>query len=122
MDQAYLDWITKEAKSIGSDGCTFIGKLDGQLHEVCCYEHDLGYHYAKDPRDAYNLYVAGRAHYWDEAKPIERVEVDHRFRICNESQSPLGKFSPIAWGRWLGVRAGGWRIWRAHRKEDKLNT
>lgn len=96
----YKAWVETEAKKINSDGCTIVS----ELFHPCCLEHDLGYHYKKDPRIAY-LYG------WDKAPAIPRGEVDKRFRNCMQMSSPLKDYSPIAWIRWLGVRAGGWVPW-----------
>ena len=101
----YYKWVTLEAKKINSDGCSHV--LD--IHKICCYEHDLGYYYGRDPADAYS-------EGWDKAAKIQRAEVDRRFRACNQAQDPLGKDSPMAWWRWLGVRIGGWKPWNEHRK------
>lgn len=94
----YMEWIRREAKAINSDGCSHVL----EIHKDCCYEHDLGYYYGRDPRQAYKLDD------WSLAARISRKEVDARFEACN---GPL-----MGWYRWLGVRIGGWNIWRKHRK------
>lgn len=99
MDQDYRDWIRKQAELIRSDGCT--GVLD--IHKDCCYEHDLGYYWGRDPRVAY------RFNSWELAPQIARGEVDARFRACNGDLMGL-------W-RWLGVRIGGGGIWKRHRAQ-----
>jgi hypothetical protein len=109
----YWDWIKAEAKKANSDGCSFVP--DWRL--PCCHEHDIAYAYAKDPRDAYrhwrNLTIADEQAngWWDLAEPITRGEADKRFRQCNQKKSKLGKWSPFAAWRWVGVRLLGRKIW-----------
>lgn len=98
MADAYREWVAKEAAKIGSDGCTVVSDWD----LPCCWEHDLGYHYKKDPRSAY---VLG----WSGAAQISRAEVDARFRDCMRSMS--GWYNPRPWIRWIGVRVGGAFLW-----------
>lgn len=71
-----------------SDGCT--GVLD--IHIWACWEHDFHYRH-------------GRTLYAGEA--ISRREADARFREVNAAESRLGRFSPLAWWRWAGVRVFG---------------
>lgn len=103
----YKDWVKQEAAAIGSDGCTVVS----EIYHWCCLQHDLCYHYARDPRDAYKVG-------WPAAKPITRAESDRLFRECMQSLSPMKKGSPLAFWRWLGVRAGGWKPWRDARAND----
>jgi hypothetical protein len=82
------DYVNNHLQSaIKSDGCTVVSEL---YHE-CCVVHDLGYKFGIDP--------------W--GNPLERGQIDHNFRTCMESRSKLGRFQPVAWGRWLGVRVFG---------------
>lgn len=92
----YREWVRGEAKKIGSDGCTCVA----EFHPDCCFEHDLGYYYGRDPRSAFQVG-------WPLADPVDRSFVDHRFRDCNPE---------ILFYRWWGVRMGGWNSWRKHRK------
>ena len=105
----YKDWVVREALNIKSDKCTFA--LD--IHAWCCYEHDLGCSYQKDPRNAFTHYLAASVGLgpadvsaWTLAIPITRREADARFRRCLQKHSKLGRFSPMSWWRWLGVRIG----------------
>lgn len=109
----FAEWIASEAKKIDSDGCTFVSEL---FHD-CCSAHDLAYYYGKDPRSAYRQYRAlpEDPGYWLLADPITRGAVDKRFRSCIQQKAPLKRFSPLAWLRWVGVRAGGWKPWGTYR-------
>jgi hypothetical protein len=97
----YKDWVQHEASIINSDGCTAVS----ELYHYCCLEHDLGYHYGRDPRVAHERG-------WQAAPPINRSEVDKRFRQCIQSHSKLGKWSPVSWIRYAGVRVGGYFLWK----------
>mgnify|MGYP001585300174 CR=1 FL=1 len=88
-------WLRQVKADIGSDGCS--GVPDFYLD--CCIVHDLAYRFAVDP--------------W--GRPTSRAEADAAFRACIQRQSRLGKASPMAWVRWLGVRAFGSKAWNAHR-------
>lgn len=101
IQAAYIKWVIEQAKLVGSDGCTVVA----DIYLPCCYEHDLGYHYGKDPRQAFR-------YGWDRAAFISRGEVDKRFRECIQAGSPVGKWSPVSYIRWLGVRIGGWWAWK----------
>jgi len=111
----YWDFVRVEAKHIGSDGCTLVS----ELFRDCCLEHDLSYYCGKDPRSAYRFYrnLCAGHDYWYFADAIERSEADDRFKKCIQDRSKLGKWSPISWVRWLGVKVGGWKPWNTHRKE-----
>ena len=113
----YWQWIASEAALIGTDGCSAVMGF----HVECCFEHDLGYYYARDPRDAYRKAldpdVAPREH-WHHAKAVTRGDVDARFRQCHQNRSTLGRWSPMAIYRWLGVKWGGARAWESHRKRE----
>lgn len=109
----YWDWIEAEAKAINSDGCTLVT----ELFRPCCLQHDLGYYWAKDPRDAYVKWLQlAIENPWQEARTVGRDEVDIQFRDCIQSKSRVEHFSPISWLRYVGVRIGGWWAWRKHRK------
>lgn len=79
--------IVELGKAICSDGCTKIP----DFHLDCCIVHDLGYEYGIDP--------------WGNA--IDRADVDANFRTCMQAESPLGRFDPMSWWRWAGVRIFG---------------
>lgn len=104
----YRTFIIEEALLASSDGCTAVS----ELYQWCCFEHDLAYRYGKDPRDAYRLAKQGSLTYWLAAGKIKRSEADSRFKRCIQEHSPLGRFSPVSYWRWLGVRIGGWFKWR----------
>ena len=110
--EPYTYWVRIEALLVDSDGCTGVP----QFRQDCCFEHDLGYHYAKDPRDAYRLWALlpedAKHQRWTRAAPITRKETDKRFRQCNQSKSRFGRWSPFAAWRWAGVRILGRGSWR----------
>ena len=110
----YWEWIRSEAALIGTDGCSAVMGF----HVECCFEHDLGYYYARDPRDAYRKSydpdIAPNEE-WLHADPIEREEVDARFRSCHQNRSKFGRWSPMAIYRWLGGRGGGQEAGDKHR-------
>lgn len=103
----YWSFIEKEATALKSDGCTLVS----ELFHICCLEHDCAYKLHKDPRDAYRYFEQGCTNYWDLASPISRGEADKRFRKCMQERSKLGRFSPVSWLRWVGVRVGASRAW-----------
>lgn len=104
----YNSWVREEADLIRSDGCTLVSEM---FHQACL-EHDCGYFFGKDPRDAYHLYLKDDQDYWTNAKPISRGEVDKRFRNSIQAKSKFGRFSPVGWTRWIGVRIGGYFLWK----------
>lgn len=107
----YGEWLVSQAKAIKSDGCSRVA----DINLVCCYEHDLGYYYGRDPREAYRLVPQSGPASWSLAAKISRSEVDARFRDCNLKMDPVW-FDGDAYLRWVGVRLGGWWAWRKHRK------
>lgn len=108
----YLNFVRSEAALVDTDGCSGVSGV----YVECCFEHDLGYFHAKDPRDAYLKFKSGSVDYWADAKPITRAEVDRRFRKCHQARSVFGKWSPMALWRWLGVRLGAQGAWDRHRR------
>ena len=84
------DWdrIRQLAAALKSDGCTVVTEafLD------CCLLHDILYKTGIDP---------------DTGQPVSRAEADRTFRDCMQSRSRLGRFSPMSWWRYLGVRLFG---------------
>lgn len=114
----YWEWVRSEAALIDTDGCSAVSGLDVE----CCFEHDLGYYYAKDPRDAYRESRYTGSYTWVDADPITRGEVDRRFRVCLQNNSKFGRWSPMAIWRWLGVRVGGQAAWDKHRAREQQAT
>ena len=86
-------WAAKE-----SDGCT--GVKDWWVE--ACWEQDWHWRYAV------TLY----------GDPITFDESNARFRRSIQMRSHLGRFNPLSWIRWLGVRRLGRHIWDAHRKRN----
>ena len=79
MTDDYKKWLRKEAALIKSDGCT--KALDIKLD--CCYEHDLYYHYGRDPRSAYALDLSGDPTPWAKAAPMRKITADWRLGKCS---------------------------------------
>ena len=73
--------------AIKSDGCT--GVKD--YYRDCCVIHDLAYRGAVDP--------------WGVS--ITRAQADTNLRLCIQSKSRLGVFSPLSWVRYAGVSVFG---------------
>ena len=117
----YWAWVESEAALIESDGCT---KVTGYRRE-CCWEHDLAFFYAKDPRSAYRLYFAGDPNPWTHARPITFEKANADFRTCHAQRSALGAFwwvNPLNVLRWRGVVRLSRRAWEAHRMRDATAT
>lgn len=73
--------------AIQSDGCTGVP----DFHKVCCILHDLSYRYGID-------YLG---------QPVDRRTADANFRKCIQADSRFGRFDPMSYYRWLGVRIFG---------------
>ena len=118
----YWDWLKIEAAKIKSDGCSKV--VD--FRKDCCFEHDLAYYYAKDPRSAYNYYrttaAPDRDRCWHYADPITRREADARIKKCYSDKSILNGLSPFSWTRFLGTRIGGWFAWKNHRRRERKES
>lgn len=84
--------IKQKAEELKSDGCTAVT----QLFKICCLEHDIYYRTHRDLK----------------GNPLTRGEADVKFRQCMQSRSRIGKGSPIAIVRWLGVKLFAKRAWR----------
>ena len=83
-----------------TDGCSGVP----EFHQHACFAHDWCYRRGTKPTlDAAGLLVDGTL--------VTRAEADEAFRVCIQESSKLGKFSPMSWWRWVGVRAGGWWGW-----------
>jgi hypothetical protein len=102
MTEDYKRWVRAEAVKIKSDGCT----ASLEIKRECCYEHDLGYYYGRDPRDAFDLFKKGHSQAWENAKKIGKVKLDIRLGNCSK-----------LYHRTLGTLIGGWGIWRRKRQE-----
>ena len=87
VQQVTSNYIKALNHVIESDGCT--GVKD--YYKDCCIIHDLGYRWHIDP--------------W--GRKVTRAQVDEAFRLCIQSRSKLGKFSPVSWARWSAVRLIG---------------
>src|SRR3990167_2261901 len=111
----FYNWAESEAALIESDGCS---KVTG-AYKNCCFVHDLSYYYAKDPINAYKLYLQGELDPWREARAIDQKEADKDLRRCMQSQSKFGWWSPMAGWRWLGLRIAGRKAWEGHRKREQ---
>ncbi len=94
---AFEAWLREWARVAKSDGCTGVA----DIHICCCFQHDHGY---ETGTDAYSVFMGA-------PRIVTRAEVDRQFRKCNEKESLFGKFSPVAWIRWLGVRIAGKFLW-----------
>jgi hypothetical protein len=80
MTEDYRQWIREQAKLINSDGCT----KALELKQDCCFEHDLFYHYGRDPRDAFDLHQKGHSDPWENAKKMRKVTADWRLGQCSK--------------------------------------
>lgn len=79
MTENYRAWVRREAKLIHSDGCT----KALELKQDCCYEHDLFYHYGRDPRAAFELAQNGHSAPWEDAPQMRKVVADWRLGRCS---------------------------------------
>lgn len=104
LKDRYYQWCQAEAYKIGSDGCTLVS----EWNQPCCYEHDLGCHYLRDPRKAFEFYLYGLKDYWAISPQISRREADKRFATCNLSRSSVKRPWEFARSvvRFVGVRLG----------------
>jgi hypothetical protein len=98
MPLKYWEWLKREAAARGFDGCTGVP----EFFHLCCLEHDFAYRTGLCPRD----YYLGRY------TRTDRAATDRRFRLCIQSQSKLGKWSPLSWWRWAGVRLLAGKAWK----------
>jgi hypothetical protein len=102
MTEDYRDWLRREALKIESDGCSHAL----EVRRDHCLEHDLSYHYGRDPQDAYRLWKLGHSSPWTDAISVGKVTADWR----------LGWGSRLLW-RFPATLLGGWLIWRGKRKD-----
>lgn len=84
------DWdrIRQLAADLQSDGCTVVT----EAFRDCCLLHDILYKTGTDP---------------DTGVAVSRRDADVALRHCIQSRSRLGRLSPVAWWRYLGVRVFG---------------
>jgi hypothetical protein len=97
--EEYCDWLRKQARIYGFDGCTFAS----ELYQVACYEHDFHFRFGCDR--------------WGD--PVTRADADRMLREAVQELSPLGKFSPVSWLRWMATRAFSWKAWNKHRNASR---
>lgn len=90
MSGMYWNWVRVRAAELESDGCTGVP----DFYADCCLEHDLAYRTGLDPRASF----VGRS------IPISRAAADRRLRECIQARSKFGRFSPLSWTRWAGLR------------------
>ena len=90
-DEAYWEQVRAVADEIESDGCSKVPDFYG----IACAEHDIHY----------------RLHHRLDGSPITKAEADWEFRQAIQSHSKLGRFSPMSWWRWLGVKWFGQKAW-----------
>lgn len=86
----YWREVRLKARELGSDGCT--GVPDFYLD--CCLEHDIHWRTGRT--------LSG--------KRISPADANRRFKRCIQARSKLGKYSPMAQWRYLGVTITQW--WR----------
>lgn len=82
------DWklIRSLAADLKSDGCT--GVKD--FYKDSCLYHDVLCRTGVDPFTG---------------EPVTAADADYALRRCIQDRSKLGRFSPMSWFRWTGVRA-----------------
>lgn len=93
LDALYWNRVRALARKLGSDGCTGVP----EFYRDACLEHDVHY------RTHRTVYGHG----------ILKAEADRRFRQRIQEQSPLGRFCPLSWWRWLAVVLFGKNAWNA---------
>ena len=88
---SYWVEVRKRAKQLGGNHCTGVP----DFYSDACDEHDIHY------RTGYSL--------WNQR--LTRKMADKRLRLVIQNRSPFGRFSPMAWWRWVGVRLLGRKSW-----------
>lgn len=83
--------IERISKAIKSDGCSNVP----EFYHPGCVMHDFWY----------------RTHQDFSGETITKAEADKRFRLYIQSKSKFGRFSPMSWWRWLGVKWFGQKAW-----------
>ena len=112
VETGYWVWVRREAEKINSDGCSRVT----QAFKSTCFEHDLSYYYGRDPRTAYAAFLCGHPDPWSEAKPITRRDADKLKADRLQARGPVGVL--FSTWRYVGIRIGGWKAWRAHRRRE----
>lgn len=110
----YWDWVNAECALIKSDGCS----KSLELYHQACQQHDLCYFYAKSPHSAYTRYLEGEIDPWEHAEAITKGASDAMFRREMQAHSRFGRFSPMSWWRFVGLKIFGGHAWRSHRQHD----
>ena len=91
-DREWRQRVRRFAADEDSDGCSGVG----DLYADCCFEHDHAYRTGRD------VYLA----------PTTRAAADAALRRCIQAHSLLGRFDPLSWWRWAGVRLFGAKSWK----------
>ena len=89
----YWREVDKQAIALGGDGCTGVP----DFRKKYCDEHDVHYRTHKFIFHCYALTFQ---------------EANFIFRWRHQRDSWFGRFSPMAWWRYLGVSWGGGIAWR----------
>lgn len=89
----YKAAITKRAIELGSDGCSWVP----DFYLTACYEHDVHY----------------RTHETLDERPIMFEEANHWLGERIKTDSPFGRYSPMARWRERGVALVGRKAWDA---------
>jgi hypothetical protein len=90
-DRIYWSDVRSRAQELKADGCS--GVPDWMVWT--CLEHDVHY----------------RTHKTLNGTPITKTTSDYVFRVRIQQGSALGRFSPVSWWRWLGVKYLGKKAW-----------
>lgn len=96
-DKGYEAWLKEVAMLNQFDGCTGVS----EVYRICCLQHDFAYH---SGFDALSVYLGS-------PQKLSRRQADAQFKACNQEESFMKRWSPIALFRWIGVRAFGWALW-----------
>jgi hypothetical protein len=84
-------YIKALRQAIQSDGCSKVPDIYGS----CCVLHDLCYKLGID----------------EYGKPMKKADADRLLRKCQQEKSRLGRFSPVSWFFFLGVRYLGFKAY-----------
>ena len=95
-DTEYWMAIHEWAEELKSDGCSYV--ID--FRRPTCLEHDCHW------RSGHTLF----------GDPISKWEANVCFRESIQQRSKFGRFSPMAWGRFVGVSIGA--IFKKDTKES----
>lgn len=127
---SYWPFIHEVAVAIRSDGCS--GPATNAFYPGC-EEHDVQYFFGTDAREAYQLWSAARS---DEiegkgraltvfqamsiSQTITREQADRDFKLYIRAQSRAGRWSPVAWWRYLVLAKWkrGQGAWDRRREEQ----